>query len=87
MQDPCVNPVLSERHMANFPPTFCAASTRDFLLSSVAVTHRKLVQTGVEAELHIWEGLDHFFHANIELPETEELHRLMLKFFDRNFAD
>ena len=87
MQDPRVNPVLSDPHMASFPPTFMASSTRDFLLSPVVATHRKLVQTGVETELHIWEGLDHFFHANVELPETDELHRLMLNFFDKHFAE
>ncbi|MDB9724465.1 alpha/beta hydrolase [bacterium] len=87
MQDPRVNPVLSEAYMAAFPPTFCASSTRDFLLSSVVVTHRKLRQAGVETELHVWEGLDHFFHANVELPETEELHCLMLSFFAKHFAE
>ena len=87
MHDPRVNPVLSDSHMAGFPPTFMASSTRDFLLSPVVATHRKLVQTGVENELHIWEGLDHFFHANVELPETEELHHLMLTFFDKHFAE
>ena len=61
--------------------------SRVILLSPVVATHRKLVQTGVENELHIWEGLDHFFHANVELPETEELHRLMLTFFDKHFSE
>ncbi|MDB9953552.1 alpha/beta hydrolase [Porticoccaceae bacterium] len=85
MQNPQVNPVLSEPFMAGFPPSFCASSTRDFLLSSVVATHRKLEQSGVDTELHIWEGLDHFFHANSELPETIELHNVMLRFFTEQF--
>lgn len=73
--DPCVNPALNESALAQFPPSFMASSARDLCMSAVIATHRKLLQQGVEAELNIWEGLDNFFHANIDLPETEELHR------------
>ena len=81
--DPSVYPALSDESMAAFPPSFLASSTRDICLSPVVATHRKLVQAGVEAELQLWEGLDHCFHYNPELPESEELHRNMLAFFER----
>lgn len=88
MNDPQIYPALSDDCMAQFPPSLLASSTRDMCLSPVVVTHRKLVQQGVEAELHIWEGLDHYFHTvNVELPETEDLHSTMLRFFDRNFSN
>ena len=85
MSDPEVTPANSDQYMAAFPPTFLASSTRDFLLSSVLATHRELLQLDVEAELHVWEGLGHFFHSNIDLPETEELHRQTLEFFKKHF--
>ncbi|MDA9090888.1 alpha/beta hydrolase [Porticoccaceae bacterium] len=85
--EPRVNPALDECALEHFPPSFLASSTRDICLSPVIATHRKLLQQGVEAELHIWEGLEHFFHANVDLPETEELHQCMLNFFERHFVD
>ena len=88
MDDPQVHPALLDDCMAQFPPSFLASSTRDLSLSPVVVTHRKLVQQGIEAELHIWEGLDHYFHgADIELVETKDLHVTMLRFFDRKFSN
>jgi len=51
----------------------------------VLATHRKLLQLDVEAELHVWEGLGHFFHSKVDLPETEELHRQTLEFFKKHF--
>ena len=86
MSDPHVTPALSDQYLSAFPPCFLASSTRDFLLSSVLVTHRRLVQLGEEPELHIWEGLGHFFHANNDLPEAKELHQLTLRFFAKHFG-
>lgn len=86
MNDPHVTPALSKAYMSVFPPTFLATSTRDFLLSSVLATHRALVQQNINTELHVWEGLGHFFHANIALPETTELHLQTLQFFEKYFA-
>ena len=86
MNDPHVTPALSQESMSAFPPTLLAASTRDFLLSSVLATHRALVQQNIDTELHMWEGLGHFFHANLALPETRELHLQTLRFFDKHFA-
>lgn len=85
MSDPQVTPALSDHYMAEFPPTFLASSTRDFLLSSVLATHRKLVQFAINTELHVWEGLGHFFHSDCDLPETQELHQLTLNFFTEQF--
>ena len=84
---PDVTPGLSDTLMAGFPPAFLAASTRDYLSSSVIATHRKLVNLAVPAELHLWDGLDHVFHCNMpQLTESEELHHRTVAFFDRHFA-
>ena len=84
---PQVTPGLSDRYMAAFPPAFLASSTRDYLLSAVVATHRKLIGLGVEAELQLWEGLDHVFHCNCpDLPESEELHQLTVDFFNKQLG-
>ena len=84
---PAVTPGLSDTLMAGFPPAFLAASTRDYLLSSVIATHRKLINLDVPAELHLWDGLDHVFHCNMpKLTESEELHQRTVAFFNRHLA-
>ena len=83
VDNPEVTPSLSDQYMAAFPPSLLASSTRDFQMSSVVTTHRQLLNLGVETELHIWEGLDHAFHYNPFLAETEELGRLIANFLDR----
>jgi acetyl esterase/lipase len=87
LSDPQVIPALSDHFMENFPPSLLAASTRDYLLSSVVSTHRQFFRLGVSAELHVWEGLDHVFHYNPALPETDELHRTVVNFFNRQWGE
>lgn len=79
-------PGYSPQVMAAFPPTLCISSTRDFALSSVVYTHNQLVEQGVAAELHIWEGLDHVFHYNPYLPEARAMHRRVAAFFKQRLA-
>ena len=86
LDNPEATPILSDKFMSAFPPSLLASSTRDFLLSSTVATHRKLIELGVEAELHIWEGLDHIFHYNAELPEAAELHRVTIRFFEKHLG-
>ncbi|PHZ84724.1 alpha/beta hydrolase [Paremcibacter congregatus] len=78
-----LTPSLSDHHLTHFPPAFLASSSRDFALSGVLATHRQLLSLGVEAELHVWEGLEHDFHYNPDLREAEELNNGLLKFFSR----
>ena len=67
-----------------FPPTLLISGTRDFLLSGVIATHRKLANLGVDAHLHIWEGHGHAnFAFNPRLPESDEVHQTIVDFFDR----
>ena len=84
LNSPQVTPGQSDAVMAQFPPTLLLSSSRDFMLSTVLATHSQLVRLGVEAQLHVWEGLDHTFHYNPDLPETEELHRVTLNFFEKH---
>ncbi len=85
LNSPELAPYLSDKYMSAFPPSFLAASTRDFSSSSVILTHQKLQTCEVEADLHMWEGLEHDFHYNPDLPESQDLHRRLVRFFNKHF--
>lgn len=84
--DPLVFPGNSPEILAKFPPSLLIASTRDFSLSSVVRTHSELVKLGVEANLHIWEGLDHAFLMLPDLPESREAYSVIVNFFNKHLA-
>lgn len=86
VSDPKVTPAASDTLMSAFPPSLLAASTLDSLLSSVVATHSQLNGLGVETELHVWEGLEHVFHYNPRLPESEALQRVIVRFFDQHLG-
>ena len=61
-------------------------ATRDFVMSTVIQTHSQLVRLGVEADLHVWDGLDHAFVLNPDFTESRESYELMVTFFDKHLA-
>ena len=82
--DPVVAPGDHDDLLARFPPTLLISGTRDFALGGVLASHNKLVRLGVEADLHVWEGLGHAtFAFNPCLPESDEVHNVIVSFFDR----
>lgn len=83
LTSPQVTPAKSGTFMSNFPPSLLISSTRDFSLSVVVSSHTQLIKLGVEANLHVWEGLDHVFHYNPDLPESQELNEVIIKFFNK----
>lgn len=84
--DPLVSPVSSPDVLAKFPPTLIITGTRGFELSSALYTHEQMVKVGVEAELHVWEGLFHGFFYNADVPESKDALNVMIKFFDRHLG-
>ena len=72
--------------MSGFPPTLLSSATRDFRLSPVVATHAQLARLGVHAQLHVYEGLGHCFHYNLDLPESKELYRATIQFFEQHLA-
>jgi epsilon-lactone hydrolase len=84
--DPIVFPSRSLRVMAKFPPSLLITATRDWALSSVAHMHSRLVALGVDAQLHVWEGLDHAFLHYADLPESREAFDVAARFFDRHLG-
>jgi epsilon-lactone hydrolase len=84
--DPLVLPGSSATVLANFPPTLLISGSRDFALSSVLRSHALLVQAGVDAELHVYEGMWHSFFSDPELPESRAAYDVMARFFDRHLG-
>ncbi len=44
------------------------------------------IAQGIDAELHIWEGLDHAFFFEPDLPQSREVYDVTVKFFNRHLA-
>lgn len=79
-------PIRSPAWLHHFPPTMLISGTRDFALSAVVKTHSLLVQEGVEANLHVWEGMSHGFFLDPAPPESAEAYQLMAHFFETHLA-
>lgn len=86
LNDPLVAPIKSDAVLGAFPPTLIITGTRGFELSSSVYTHTQLVRLGVDAELHVWEGLFHGFFYNADVPESRQAYDVMLRFFDRKLG-
>jgi acetyl esterase/lipase len=84
--DPLVAPASSREVLAKFPPTLIVTGTRAFELSSAVHTHGELVKQGVEADLHVWEGMFHGFFYNVDVPESRDCYDVIVKFFDRHLG-
>jgi acetyl esterase/lipase len=84
--NPLVFPGVSNTVLARFPPTLLISGSRDFALSSVLRSHALLVQAGVDAELHVYEGMWHSFFSDPELPESRAAYDVIVRFFDRHLG-
>jgi hypothetical protein len=51
------------------------------------VTHSTLVSLNVEADLHVWEGLDHVFLNNPEFTESRQAYDVLVRFFDNRLGN
>jgi monoterpene epsilon-lactone hydrolase len=86
-KDPLVSPINSPEILAKFPPTLIITGTRGFELSSALYTHEQLVKLGVDAELHVWEGLFHGFFYNMDVPESKDALNVIIRFFDHHLGN
>jgi acetyl esterase/lipase len=80
-EDPLVAPASSAEVLAMFPPTLIVTGTRSFELSNAVYTHTQLVKNGVDADLHVWEGMFHGFFYNPDVPESRECYDVIVRFF------
>ena len=85
-KDPLVAPIHSPEMLAKFPPTLIITGTRGFEMSSAIYTHSQLVKLGVDADLHVWEGLFHGFFYNPDVPESREAYDVIVRFFDKHLG-
>jgi acetyl esterase/lipase len=85
-RDPLVAPAGSAEVLGKFPPTLIITATRGFELSAAVYTHSQLVKLGVDAELHVWEGMFHGFFYNPDVPESRECYDVIVKFFSRHLG-
>jgi acetyl esterase/lipase len=82
MRDPLISPVYGDFRV--FPPTILTTGTRDMFLSDVARTHRKLRESDVVAELHVYEGLSHAgYLVSPDTPESLSMYREIDAFINR----
>jgi epsilon-lactone hydrolase len=84
--DPLAFPGQSISVMSKFPPSLLISGSRDPALSSVVHTHAILVSQGVEAALHVWEGMGHAFFFDPGLPESREVYAVIAEFFDQHLG-
>jgi acetyl esterase/lipase len=84
LTNPLASPVLAPDILKRFPPTLLITASRAMEMSAAVNTHRELVKAGVDADLHMWDGLGHAFFYNIDLPESREAFDVMTRFFQRH---
>lgn len=84
--DPLAYPVTSLEVMKHFPPTLFISGTRSFEMSMALNSHNKLAQAGVASDFHAWDGMNHAFFYNSELPESREAYSIMVDFFEKHLA-
>lgn len=85
-EDPLVAQVGHPGLLAQFPPTLLITGTRAFEMSAAVNTHRELTKAGVDADLHVWDGLGHAFFYDPNLPESREAYAVMARFFAEHLA-
>ena len=84
--DPLVAPIHSPQMLEKFPPTLIITGTRGFEMSAAVHTHAQLVKAGIDADLHVWEGMFHGFFYNPDVPESREAYDVIVKFFGRKLG-
>ena len=83
-KDPMLSPLYANLH--GMPPTLFLTSTRDMMLSGTAILHRAFLRAGVDAQLVVFEALNHGFWYEANLPESREANEIMARFFDAHLA-
>jgi epsilon-lactone hydrolase len=82
LHDELLSPIYGD--FSGLPPAILISGTRDLLLSTTIRTHRKLRETGIPAELHVYEGMSHGDYLTAFLaPEAQNVMKEVALFFDR----
>ncbi|WP_042260075.1 alpha/beta hydrolase [Paraburkholderia heleia] len=85
LKDPLLSPVYGD--MRGFPPAILTTGTRDLLLSNTVRVHQKLQQSGVEAQLEVFDGMSHAqYQMDDRVPEARAAFAEITRFFDRHLG-
>jgi epsilon-lactone hydrolase len=85
MADPMISPLFGDLH--GLPPTILTTGTRDLLLSNTVRTHQKLLQSGVPAELLVFEGMSHAQYVlDDRIPEDRQAMAEISAFLDQHLG-
>lgn len=82
-KDPLASPTESPALLAKFPPTLLATGTRAADMSVLVKSHMDLVKAGADARLFLWDGLEHCFMYNPDMPESQQYYKILTDFFDQ----
>jgi epsilon-lactone hydrolase len=85
MADPMLSPLNGDFH--GFPPAILTTGTRDLLLSNTVRTHQKLLQSGVDADLLVFEGMSHAqYTISDRIPEDRQAFTEISAFLDKHLG-
>jgi len=83
-KDPVLSPLYAD--LQGMPPTLFLTSTRDMMLSGTAILHRAFLRAGDDAQLAVFEALNHGFWYEANLPESKEADEMIARFFDTHLV-
>lgn len=81
-KEPLISPIYGD--LSGFPPTVLLSGTRDLFLSNTVRAHQKLLQSGVHADLLVFEGQSHAQYLEHNTPECAIALGEVAQFFDRH---
>jgi epsilon-lactone hydrolase len=85
LKDPLLSPVYGDMH--GFPPAILTTGTRDLLLSNTVRVHQMLQQSGVDAQLEVFDGMSHAqYQMDDRVPEDKAAFAEITQFFDRHLG-
>lgn len=85
LKDPLLSPVYGDMH--GFPPAILTTGTRDLLLSNTVRVHQKLQESGVEAQLEVFDGMSHAqYQMDDRVPEARAAFAEITQFFDKHLG-
>ncbi len=70
LKTPLISPMYG--NFDGFPPTYLVTGTRDLFLSDTIRVHRKMRVAGVDADLHVYEGVSHGEYT-LDSPERDQV--------------
>jgi monoterpene epsilon-lactone hydrolase len=86
VSDPLLSPIYG--NLAGLPPAILTSGTRDLLLSSTVRLYRKLRQSGVDAQLQVFEAMSHAQYLRDDtVPETRQVFEEIASFFSGHLSE